>query len=162
MENPTSPQIALGTMYFGTRQSRDEAFPILDRFVDLGGTWLDTADNYAFWRDDTGFGGASERMLGDWLAANPGTRELVLISTKVGADPLVAGSWPESMEGLAPAVIDGALTRSLERLGTDHQVERPKDGDRHHTDARKLHMIPCHVLGIARTQWRAVCALVAR
>ena len=120
MENPTSPQIALGTMYFGTRQSRDEAFPILDRFVDLGGTWLDTADNYAFWRDDTGFGGASERMLGDWLAANPGTRELVLISTKVGADPLVAGSWPESMEGLAPAVIDGALTRSLERLGTDH------------------------------------------
>lgn len=113
-------QIALGAMYFGTRQDRDESFAILDRFAELGGRWLDTADNYSFWEDQSGFGGASERMLGNWLAANPGVREQMWVSTKLGAAPLVAGKWPESMEGLTPAAIEAALAGSLERLGTDH------------------------------------------
>jgi aryl-alcohol dehydrogenase-like predicted oxidoreductase len=113
-------QIALGAMYFGTRQDRDESFAILDRFVELGGRWLDTADNYSFWESPTGHGGASERMLGQWFAANPGIREQVWVSTKLGAEPLIAGKWPESMEGLSPAAIEAALTGSLERLGTDH------------------------------------------
>ncbi|WP_291382815.1 aldo/keto reductase [Demequina sp.] len=113
-------QIALGAMYFGTRQDRDESFAILDRFVELGGRWLDTADNYSFWESPTGRGGASERMLGQWFAANPGIREQVWVSTKLGAEPLVAGKWPESMEGLSPAAIEAALGGSLERLGTDH------------------------------------------
>jgi len=113
-------QIALGAMYFGTRQDRDESFAILDRFVELGGRWLDTADNYSFWESETGRGGASERMLGQWFAANPGIREQVWVSTKLGAEPLVAGKWPESMEGLSPAAIEAALGGSLERLGTDH------------------------------------------
>ncbi len=113
-------QIALGAMYFGTRQDRDESFAILDRFAQLGGRWLDTADNYSFWESETGHGGASERMLGEWFAANPGVREQMWVSTKLGAEPLVAGKWPESMEGLSPAAIEAALTGSLERLGTDH------------------------------------------
>jgi len=113
-------QIALGAMYFGTRQDRDQSFAILDRFAELGGRWLDTADNYSFWEDQTGFGGASERMLGQWFAANPGIREQMWVSTKLGAEPLVAGKWPESMEGLSPAAIESALGGSLERLGTDH------------------------------------------
>lgn len=113
-------QIALGAMYFGTRQDRDESFAILDRFAELGGRWLDTADNYAFWESDSGHGGASERMLGEWFAARPGARELMWISTKLGAEPLVAGQWPESMEGLSPHAINAALTGSLDRLGTDH------------------------------------------
>ncbi len=113
-------QIALGAMYFGTRQDRDESFAILDRFAELGGRWLDTADNYSFWESETGHGGASERMLGEWFAANPGVREQMWVSTKLGAEPLVAGKWPESMEGLSPAAIEAALGGSLERLGTDH------------------------------------------
>ncbi|WP_062132347.1 aldo/keto reductase [Demequina aestuarii] len=113
-------QIALGAMYFGTRQDRDESFAILDRFAELGGRWLDTADNYSFWESATGHGGASERMLGEWFAANPGLREQMWVSTKLGAEPLVVGHWPESMEGLSLAAIDSALTGSLDRLGTDH------------------------------------------
>ncbi len=113
-------QIALGTMYFGTRQGRAESFAILDRFAELGGRWLDTADNYSFWEGDTGHGGASERMLGEWFAASPGVRERMWVSTKLGAEPLVAGQWPESMEGLSPAAIETALNGSLARLGTDH------------------------------------------
>lgn len=113
-------QIALGAMYFGTRQDRDESFAILDRFAELGGRWLDTADNYSFWESETGHGGASERMLGEWFTANPGVREQMWVSTKLGAEPLVAGTWPESMEGLSPNAIEAALTGSLERLGTDH------------------------------------------
>jgi aryl-alcohol dehydrogenase-like predicted oxidoreductase len=113
-------QIALGAMYLGTRQDRDESFAILDRFAELGGRWLDTADNYSFWESETGHGGASERMLGEWFAANPGVREQMWVSTKLGAEPLIAGKWPESMEGLSPAAIEAALGGSLERLGTDH------------------------------------------
>lgn len=113
-------QVALGAMNFGTRQDRDEAFAILDRFAELGGRWLDTADNYSFWEDQTGFGGASERMLGQWFDANPGIREQMWVSTKLGAVPLIAGQWPESMEGLSHAAIEAALGGSLERLGTDH------------------------------------------
>ncbi|TFV81915.1 aldo/keto reductase [Microbacterium sp. dk485] len=112
--------IALGTMYFGTRLDRAASFAILDRFVERGGRWLDTADNYAFWVDESGLGGASETVIGAWLQANPGARDEVLLSTKVGADPTVAGAWPESMEGLRPQTIHDALDRSLARLGTDH------------------------------------------
>lgn len=111
---------ALGTMYFGTRQDQRESFAILDRFVDRGGRWLDTADNYSFWKDPSGVGGASEGTLGAWLRANPGVRQQLRISTKVGADPTVPGLWPESMEGLSGEVIGTSLNRSLERLGTDH------------------------------------------
>ncbi len=119
----TSPvhagEIALGAMYLGTRQDRDQSFAILDRFVDLGGRWIDTADNYAFWEDPTGLGGRNERLLGEWLAARPGIREQVWISTKAGAAPTIPHRWPESMEGLSPAATSAALDGSLERLGTD-------------------------------------------
>lgn len=119
-QTPThAGHIALGTMYFGTRQDRERSFAILDRFVELGGRWLDTADNYAFWQHESGLGGQSERMLGAWLAARPGARDEVWISTKAGADPLEAHRWPETMEGLSPAALERALAGSLERLGTD-------------------------------------------
>ena len=114
------PQIALGTMYLGTRLGRDASFAVLDRFVELGGRWLDTSNNYAFWHDASGLGGQSERMLGAWFAARPGVRDEVRVSTKAGADPLEPHRWPETMEGLAPAALERALTGSLDRLGTDH------------------------------------------
>lgn len=62
-------QIALGAMNFGTRQDRDESFAILDRFAELGGRWLDTADNYSFWESETGLGGGMSWSVGPvrWL-----------------------------------------------------------------------------------------------
>ncbi|MFD0021663.1 aldo/keto reductase [Streptomyces sp. NPDC058382] len=118
--NNNDPQIVLGTMDFGTRVARDQAFAVLDSFVAGGGTWLDTANCYSFWADPSGVGGASERTIGAWLAARPGRRDAVRIATKVRQNPLVAHSWPESAEGLSAHAIGAGLEESLGRLGVDH------------------------------------------
>ncbi|MCO5973996.1 aldo/keto reductase [Actinoallomurus soli] len=111
--------LCLGAMWFGTRTDEATAFAILDRFVEAGGTLIDTADNYAFWADN-GAGGESEAVLGRWLA-DRGARDQVVISTKVGAQPTVPGTtWRESGEGLSAAAIRSAVEGSLRRLGTDH------------------------------------------
>lgn len=106
-------------MMFGTAVDENTSFAILDRFVDRGGVWIDTADCYAFWASDDGHGGASERLLGRWLAARPGVRERVRIATKVGAEPLWAGSFPAGRAGLSPRAVRDAFAGSLDRLGTD-------------------------------------------
>ncbi|RPF21964.1 aryl-alcohol dehydrogenase-like predicted oxidoreductase [Myceligenerans xiligouense] len=112
--------LALGAMRFGTGVDERTAFDLLDRFVDAGGTWIDTADCYAFWDSDTGHGGQSEEVLGRWLTARPGMRDRVRISTKFGAEPVVAGRWPASRTGLGSAEVRAQLESSLRRLGTDH------------------------------------------
>ena len=110
-------EIVLGAMNYGTTVDEERAFALLDGFVERGGTWIDIADCYAFWNDPSGVGGASERVLGRWLAARPGAS--VKISTKVRHQPLVPHRWPESAEGLSAEAIRAGLTGSLERLGVD-------------------------------------------
>ncbi|WP_022894375.1 aldo/keto reductase [Agromyces subbeticus] len=115
----TNPALVLGAMKFGTEIDEDTSFALLDRFVEAGGVWIDTADCYSFWASESGYGGQSELVLGRWLAARPGMRDRVLISTKVGAEPLDASDWPASREGLSARVIRSAFEGSLQRLGTD-------------------------------------------
>jgi aryl-alcohol dehydrogenase-like predicted oxidoreductase len=125
-----TPTLALGTMYFGTRVEDQAAFAILDRYVDLGGQWLDTSNNYSFWTSDTGFGGQSEALLGRWIRSNPGVT--VRLSTKVGAQPTRHGGFPDHLEGLGHEVVRKSLEGSLDRLGVDSvdlywaHVEDPK------------------------------------
>lgn len=107
-------------MLFGTAQDEHRSFEILDRFVDAGGVWIDTANCYAFWADPTGFGGKSEEMIGRWLARRPGVRDRVRISTKVGCEPTEAGRFPETAEGLSAGAVKSGIEDSLRRLGTDH------------------------------------------
>ncbi|WP_129666277.1 aldo/keto reductase [Phytoactinopolyspora endophytica] len=111
--------VVLGTMHFGTKLPERESRELLDRFVDAGGTMLDTADCYAFWGSHTGFGGQSEEIIGRWLADRPGMRERLYISTKVGAEPTVAGGFPERKQGLSAAAIRQGIQGSLKRLGVD-------------------------------------------
>jgi aryl-alcohol dehydrogenase-like predicted oxidoreductase len=115
----TRPDIVLGTMYLGTRVNEATSMALLDRFVDQGGVWLDTANCYAFWADPSGVGGQSENVIGRWLAGRPGRRDRIRISTKVRQQPTVPGRWPASAEGLSAPVIRDAVQRSLTRLGTD-------------------------------------------
>ena len=129
-KNPASP-LVLGAMSFGTLVDEETAFALLDRFVERGGTWIDTADCYSFWASGSGHGGASEEVLGRWLASRPGARQQVRISTKVGAEPLWPGSWPEHRTGLSPRAIRTAVEGSMRRLGIDridllwlHQEDR--------------------------------------
>lgn len=115
--------LALGTMLFGTRVDDGTAFAILDRFVERGGRWIDTADCYAFWLSDSGRGDDSERVIGDWLRARPGVRERIALSTKVGAEPTGDESWhgwPANREGLGREVVRRATRGSLARLGVEH------------------------------------------
>jgi aryl-alcohol dehydrogenase-like predicted oxidoreductase len=106
--------VSLGAMWFGTRVDEATSFAILDRFVDRGGTLIDTANNYAHWLEG-GAGGESETVIGRWLADRK-ARDRVVLSTKVGGQPKAAGRGPE---GLSATAIDSALTGSLRRLGTD-------------------------------------------
>jgi len=109
----------LGSMIFGTRVDEATSFAILDRFVERGGVWIDTADCYAWWIDASGWGGQSEALIGRWLAARPGVRERIRISTKGGADR-VGGTMMEPVNsGLAPEVLRRSAAASLERLGVE-------------------------------------------
>ncbi|HET9516904.1 MAG TPA: aldo/keto reductase [Actinoplanes sp.] len=113
-------EVVLGAMLFGTRVAEADSFAILDRFVELGGRWIDTANNYSFWEHPSGLGGQSERVIGRWLAARPGMRDRVLLSTKVGAEPTDPAGGMHAMEGLGAAVVRAGIAASLDRLGTDH------------------------------------------
>ena len=131
MTDSTRSPLVLGAMMFGTTIDEDTSFALLDRFVERGGEWIDTADCYAFWASDSGRGGDSERVLGRWLAARPGVRDRVRIATKLGAEPLEPGSWPDRRQGLFPAAVRAAFSGSLDRLGIDrvdllwlHQEDR--------------------------------------
>ena len=112
--------VALGAMTFGTVQDEAASFALLDQYVDAGGSWVDTANCYAFWESADQRGGASETMLGRWFAARPGARDQVQLSTKVGCEPAGPGTYPEATEGLGAVTIERALEESLARLGTDH------------------------------------------
>ncbi|RKS84226.1 aryl-alcohol dehydrogenase-like predicted oxidoreductase [Motilibacter peucedani] len=100
---------ALGTMTFGRESDEKVAHAQLDRFVELGGTLVDTADVYA----ET----ESESIIGRWLADRPAdVTERVVIATK-GRFP--TDSTPNGL-GLSRRHLRRALDASLTRLGVDH------------------------------------------
>lgn len=111
--------LCLGTMHFGTAVDERRAFAVLDRFTEAGGTFIDTANTYAFWVPG-GTGAESEALLGRWLASR-GARDRVVLGTKVGALPDPPGAaWPRHAEGLSHRVVRAQAEASVRRLGTDH------------------------------------------
>jgi len=101
-------EFALGTMTFGAEADEQTSHAILDRYLDAGGNLVDTADVYT--------SGASESIIGRWLARNPGRRDGVVIATK-GRFPM--GGGPNDL-GLSRTHLRTALDASLRRLGVDH------------------------------------------
>ncbi|HET8939344.1 MAG TPA: aldo/keto reductase, partial [Polyangiales bacterium] len=99
----------LGGNVFGWTVQRDEAFRLLDAFVERGGKAIDTADVYSVWAPGA-TGGDSEKILGEWLARGPRSR--AQIHTKVA-------KWP-AHPGLSAANIQAAVEGSLKRLKTDY------------------------------------------
>jgi aryl-alcohol dehydrogenase-like predicted oxidoreductase len=95
-------------MFFGTRVPKPRAEALLDRYLEAGGRFLDTANNYAFWVEG-GRGGESEELLGRWMRSR-GNRDALILATKVGGAP---------GEGLSARAIERAVEGSLRRLGTD-------------------------------------------
>jgi aryl-alcohol dehydrogenase-like predicted oxidoreductase len=107
--------LSLGTMHFGTATDEATSFTILDRYVEAGGTFIDTSGNYAFWVGTQG--GESEELLGRWRRSR-GVGEEIVIATKVGARPRAPGtSFTDNAEGLSARVIRESAERSRDRLG---------------------------------------------
>ncbi|KOU60713.1 oxidoreductase [Streptomyces sp. MMG1533] len=110
--------LALGAMLFGSRTDEETSFAVLDRYVEAGGNFIDTSDNYAFWIDG-GQGGQSEELLGRWRRSR-GIGDEIVIATKLGARPLAPGtSYVDNAEGLSAKVIRESAERSRERLGVE-------------------------------------------
>ena len=101
-------ELCLGTMTFGAETDEEGSHAQLDRFVEAGGTLVDTADVYTK--------GASEEIIGRWLSTRPtDVTDSVVLATK-GRFPM--GPGPNDL-GLSRRHLTRALDDSLRRLGTD-------------------------------------------
>ncbi|HWL81689.1 MAG TPA: aldo/keto reductase [Roseomonas sp.] len=103
--------LCFGGNVFGWTANEADSFRLLDRFVEAGFNFIDTADVYSRWAPGHQ-GGESETVLGNWLARG-GKRDRVIIATKVGME------MGPDRKGLAPAYIRQAVEDSLRRLKTD-------------------------------------------
>lgn len=86
--------VCMGTVFFGSTVDKKESFRVLDRFVEKGGNFFDTARVYANWLPGVE-PSASEKMVGQWLKER-GNAHKVVVATK-GAHPAV-GSRKPTME----------------------------------------------------------------
>jgi len=109
----TVSRLCLGTMLMGDKTPVADSHRMLDRFLDAGGNFIDTADTYS--------DGGSEETLAAWLA---GRRDEVVLATKCRFPVSDPGG-----QGLAPDRIAKACDASLRRLGVDvidlYQVHAP-------------------------------------
>jgi aryl-alcohol dehydrogenase-like predicted oxidoreductase len=102
--------LCLGTMTFGTEADETVSHQQLDRFVEAGGTMVDTADTYS--------AGRSEEIIGRWFASRPAeVTEPVVLATK-GRFPVGRDTSPNGA-GLSARHLTRALDASLRRLGRD-------------------------------------------
>lgn len=105
--------LGLGCMYFGSAIDERRSFELLDRYLDAGGSHLDTANNYAHWIPGSE-GGESERVLGRWMRARR-NRDQLFVATKVGFN-----MPPRVPTSLSRQTIVEQCENSLRQLQTDH------------------------------------------
>src|SRR5262245_41770073 len=98
-------ELGLGAMMFGVQTDEQDSVKILQKFTEVGGTFIDTADVYG--------DGRSEEVLGRWLKRE--RRADYVIATKVWGP---VGPQPTD-RGLSRKHILDAVDASLRRLGTD-------------------------------------------
>jgi aryl-alcohol dehydrogenase-like predicted oxidoreductase len=99
-------ELCLGAMTFGWTTEEEDSRRIMDRFVEAGGNFIDTADVYS--------GGKSEEIVGRWLKTKP--RDQMVVATKVR---FPTGQGPNDV-GLSRSHILAGVEASLRRLGTDY------------------------------------------
>ena len=102
--------VCLGAMNFGSTTDKKSSYDVLDAYIDRGGNFIDTSNNYAHW---AGTGDESETLLGEWLRDRK-CRDKVIIATKVGFDRHGEGA------GLKKEQIEYWCDQSLKKLGTDY------------------------------------------
>src|SRR5215470_1783615 len=80
--NMTVSKICLGTMHFGTVTPEDESYRIMDKALEMGINFFDTANVYG--RD--AYCGRTEEIIGSWFGRGSGNRNQVVLATKVYGD----------------------------------------------------------------------------
>lgn len=100
-----------GGNVFGWTLNEKESFHILDRFIEAGFNFIDTADTYSWWVNRTG--GQSEEIIGRWMRERKNRNNIVL-ATKVGSETKEHGF------DISRKYILKSVDESLKRLGTDH------------------------------------------
>lgn len=107
-------RICLGTMHFGVYTSKEDSFAIMDKCLELGINFFDTANVYG--RENCGL---TEKIIGEWFALGEGRREAVVLATKVYGN--MSTNPPVNEEaGISSYKIRKHLADSLKRLQTDH------------------------------------------
>jgi len=116
-------RLCLGTMNFGPHTTEPDSHAIMDRALDRGVNFFDTADVYG-WKLGEGI---TENIMGRWFAQGGGRREKVVLATKVYGR---SSEWPND-QGLSARHIIQACDNSLRRLQTDwidlyqmHHIDR--------------------------------------
>ena len=105
-------RLCLGTMNFGPQTDEKDSFAIMDKALELGINFFDTANVYG-WKTGEG---VTEQIVGRWFTQGGGRREKVVIATKVFGR---MGDWPNTSR-LSALHIRQACDESLKRLQTDH------------------------------------------
>lgn len=105
-------RLCLGTMNFGDQTDEKESFAIMDRALELGINYFDTANNYGRPFSQ----GKTEELIGRWLSQGGGRREQIVLATKIftRVGPGV------NDRGLSAYSIRRECANSLRRLQTDH------------------------------------------
>jgi NDP-hexose 2,3-enoyl reductase len=116
-------RLCLGTMNFGPKTTEPDSYAIMDRALEQGINFFDTANVYGWKLGE----GVTEHIVGRWFAQGGGRRDNVVLATKVYG-PM--GQWPNE-RGLSARHIVRACDESLRRLQTDwidlyqmHHVDR--------------------------------------
>ncbi|HSE57744.1 MAG TPA: aldo/keto reductase [Nitrospiraceae bacterium] len=105
-------RLCLGTMNFGPLTSEQDSFAIMDRALELGINFFDTANVYGWKLGE----GVTEQIVGRWLSQGQGRRDKVVLATKVFGR---MEDWPNHSR-LSALHIKRACEDSLRRLKTDH------------------------------------------
>jgi aryl-alcohol dehydrogenase-like predicted oxidoreductase len=105
-------RLCLGTMNFGPETEEGDAHAIMDRALDEGVNFFDTANVYG-WRKGEGW---TEQIIGRWFAKGGGRREKTVLATKLYGS---MSDWPNDTF-LSALNIRRACEASLRRLQTDH------------------------------------------
>ncbi|MCC7230268.1 MAG: aldo/keto reductase, partial [Fimbriimonadaceae bacterium] len=104
--------LCLGTMNFGPQTTEPDSYAIMDRALEHGINFWDTADVYGWKKGE----GITEQIMGRYFAQGGGRREKVVLATKVYGD---MGDWPNTSR-LSALHIRKACDDSLRRLKTDY------------------------------------------
>jgi aryl-alcohol dehydrogenase-like predicted oxidoreductase len=104
--------LCLGTMNFGPLTSEPDSCDIMDKALELGINFFDTANVYGWKKGE----GVTEQIVGRWFEQGGGRRERVILATKVYGN---MGDWPNQSR-LSAVHIKRACEESLRRLKTDY------------------------------------------